>query len=441
MTQPPKPRWWRASRDQAQLAARQSQGRAAQQLVALDAALGGAREAVRGYGELDPGPAARGLEAAWAPVDARADAAMTEYLEAVAAQDLDSDVEEWVAQYAVGLFEGIGERLRLATRAIEAFQADHGEQFNRARALRSVLPAAIAEAREALAGARQAIDAARAQGFLALEAQAELDAAAGSLRQWEQRALAADAGAAAERLRAIHGIGERAAAIAESARGSGAQRDRLASRMLSLRTAAQAAAGQAAALPQILSELRRDFAAPAYAAVEKDAMAVPDQLARVDPLLAEAARALSDDQQRYGDAAARLAEARGAVDAARGATHAVADRLSALNAVRADPSTAWETARHALRDAQRFVSDRHPVDAAAAARLDGLARQLDGSRGLLSRGPRPDFGGYLDALEAVRVSAGEVVASVRAGLASPPPGAGRPGPSASPAPGLRTGRR
>lgn len=414
MTQPPKPRWWRASRDQAQFAARQSQGRAAQQLVALDAALGGARELVRGYGELDPGAAARQLEAAWGPVDAQADAAMTEYLEAVAAKDLDTDVEEWIAQHAIGLFGGIGERLLLATRAIEQFQVDHAEAVNRVRALQSMLPAAIAEARAALQGSQAAIDAARSTGFLALEPQKDLDAALASLRQWEQRALDPGAGAAEQRLRAIHSLRDRAQEIAAAARGIGAERDRLASRMLSLRTAAQIAATQAADLPQILSELRRDFPAAAFAAVERRADAAPEELARVEPLLAGASRALADDQQRYGDAATALAEARGAVDAARQATHAVADRLTALNAVRADPAEPWESARHALRDAQRFVADQPSADASAAARLNGLAAQLDASRRLLDARPRPDYGGYLDALDEVRSGAAEVVAGVRA---------------------------
>ena len=55
----PRVRWWRATRDQAQVSARESQGRAAQALVELDAALGRTRSLVQTYAEIDPGPEAQ----------------------------------------------------------------------------------------------------------------------------------------------------------------------------------------------------------------------------------------------------------------------------------------------------------------------------------------------------------------------------------------------
>ena len=54
----------------------------------------------------------------------------------------------------------------------------------------------------------------------------------------------------------------------------------------------------------------------------------------------------------------------------------------------------------------------HP-DARAIARLDGLAVQLDASRQVLERTPRPDYGGYLDALAEIGSEAAEVVAQLR----------------------------
>jgi len=412
-SRPSRPRWWRASRDQAQAAARESQGKAAQELVALDAALGNARGLIRAYAELDPGPDARRLEQNWTPVDAQADRAMTEYLEAVAAKDLDTDVEEWVAQYAIGLFAGIGERLRLATRAIEQFLSDEERSVNRIKGLQSVLPNAVADARSALRDAAAAIDEARAQGFLALEPQARLNDASSELDRVEAGLRSAAAGSAQHRLEAVHAVRDRARDIRAAAGSLATERDRLAARIVSLRTAAQIAAGQAADLPQILHELRRDFTAPQFAVAERAAQDVPAQLASIEPLLVQANRLLSPEQQRYGEAAGAIASARAALDRAKGATHAVADRLSALNAAKADPSVPWERTRRDLRDAQRFVMGRAHPDARAIARLDGLAAQLDASRELLERTPRPDYGGYLDALAQVASEAAEVVAQLR----------------------------
>jgi hypothetical protein len=416
---PSRPRWWRASRDQAQAAARESQGRAAQALVGLDAALGGARGLVRSYVELDPGPDARRLEQTWTPIDGQADQAMTEYLDAVAAKDLDTDVEEWVAQYAVGLFAGIEERLTLATRSIEQWTADEDRAISRVRSLQSVLPAAVADARTALGAAAAAIEAARSEGFLAHEPQTKLAAAGADLDRLAAAVAGPSAGSAQDRLAAVHAIRDRAKDIGAEAGALAQEHDRLAARVLSLRTAAQVVLTQAADLPQILHELRRDFAASAFSAVERDAADVPAELAKIEPLLADASRLLAKDQQRYADAAAALSAARAALDRSRSATHAVADRLSALNAAKADPSVPWETTRRALRDAQRFVASQSPPDPRAVARLDGLAAQLDASRQLLERGPRPDFGAYLDALESVRSTAAEVVAQLRAAHARP----------------------
>ena len=421
MTSSSKPRWWRASRDLAQRNARESQGRAARALVELDAALGTARAQVHTYAELDPGREADRLQSAWAPVDAQADEAMNQYLEAVSAKDLDTDVEEWVAQHAIGLFHDIAEKLTLATRVIEHFLRDENAAMMRIASLQSVLPRAIQDARRELADAQQAIEAVRSQGFLASEPAADLANARTTLDRIESGALSTASGqppSGQQRLDAVRSVGADAAAIAARATSLAKERDSLAARIVSIRTAAQVARTQAADLPEILSELRRDYVGTSFAAVESSPAQVQAALARVDEALASANRMIADDQQRYGEAAQMLGTARAALDEAKAATFAVADRLNALHGARADPSVVWGEVRRSLRDAQRFVTAQPHPDPQAVAKLDGFAVRLDAARQVLARSPRPDYGAYLDELQAVRIGSAQIVAGLRAHRAS-----------------------
>ena len=412
---PPRVRWWRASRDQAQINARESQGRAARALVELDAALGRTRALVQTFAEIDPGPEAQRLQRAWAPVDAQADAALTEYLDAVSAQDLDSDVEEWVAQHAVGLFHGIAERLTLATRTIEQFAAAESAAVNRVTALQAVLPRAVADARAALGAAAEAIADARSAGFLAREPEADLHAATADLDRLAGAVTGAGPDSAQQRLDAVNAVAAAAGRIVRRARTLGEERDALARRIGSIRTAAAVAREQASDLPEILSELRRDYVGSAFASVEGNQRLAEAALADVDDALATAVRQIADDAQRYDEAAIVLDRARASLDEARAATHGVADRLSALNAAKADPAPAWDEARRILRDAQRFAVGHPAGDRPTIAQLDGLAIRLDAARAALARASRPDVGAYLDELAAVRAGAAAIVARLRAG--------------------------
>jgi hypothetical protein len=409
----PRVRWWRASRDQAQLQARDSQGRAARALVDLDAALGSARCVVQSFAEIDPGPQVQRLQRAWAPVDAQADAAMTEYLEAVNAQDLDTDVEEWVAQHAIGLFAGIAERLTLATRAIEHFRSTESAAFTRVTALQAVLPKALDEARASLASAQEAIDQARRDGFLAREPEADLAQARADLERLADALTRPGGASAQERLDAVRAVAEQGTRIVRRARTLAQERDALARRIVSIRTAAGVAKEQAADLPEILSELRRDHLASSFAAVERNETLARNALRDVDDALGSAARLIADAVQRYAEAAVVLDRARASLDEAKSATHGVADRLSALNGVKGDPAPAWNEARRVLRDAQRYAVDRPGTPPQVIAQLDALAARLDAARQRLERAARPDHGAYLDELDAVRAGATQIVARLR----------------------------
>lgn len=406
----PRVRWWRATRDQAQANARESQGRAARALVELDAALGRTRSLVQTYLEIDPGHEAQRLQRSWAPVDGQADAAMSEYLDAVSAKDLDTDVEEWVARHAIGLFAGIADKLSLATRSIEQFQAAEHAAFTRVTALQSVLPKAVAEARTALDAAQQAIKTAQQSGFQAREPAADLAAARADL---DQVAAGSTSASAQHRLDSVHAVAQLAGRIARRAQSLGAERDALARRIVSIRTAAAVAADQAGDLPEILSELRRDYIASAFAAVEGNQKIAETALADVEQALASATRLIADDAQRYDEAGVVLDRARSSLDEARAATHGVADRLNALNAAKGDATSAWDDVRRALRDAQRFAVGRPGTDPQMVAQLDGLAVRLDAARHNLGRTARPDYGAYLDELAAVRAGAARIVARLR----------------------------
>lgn len=409
----PRVRWWRAARDQAQANAREAQGRAARALVELDAALGRTRSLVHTYSEIDPGHEAQRLQRSWAPVDGQADAAMTAYLDAVSAKDLDTDVEEWVAQHAIGLFAGIAEKLSLATRSIEQFQAAEHSAFNRVTALQSVLPKAVGDARTALDAAQQAIEAAQQHGFKAREPAADLAAARADLDQAAAAATGPGGASAQHRLDAVNAIAQLGGRIARRAHTLGAERDALARRIISIQTAAGVAADQASDLPEILSELRRDYIESAFAAVGGNQKIADAALGDIDKALASATRLIADDVQRYDEAGLVLDRARASLDEARSATHGVADRLNALHAAKGNPTSAWDDVRRALRDAQRFAVGRPGTEPQTVAQLDGLAVRLDAARHNLARAPRPDYGAYLDELDAVRSGAARIVARLR----------------------------
>lgn len=409
----PRVRWWRATRDQAQVSARESQGRAAQALVELDAALGRTRSLVQTYAEIDPGPEAQRLQRSWAPIDAQADAAMSEYLDAVSAKDLDTDVEEWVAQHAIGLFAGIAEKLSHSTRSIEQFLGAQHEAVNRVTALQSVLPKAVADARAQLDAAQQAIEAAQQSGFKAREPAADLAAARADLDRAATVTTGAHALSAQHRLDAVNALAQLGGRIARRAQSLGAERDALARRIVSIRTAAAVARDQAGDLPEILSELRRDYIESAFAVVGGNQKLADTALGDVDEALASATRLIADDAQRYDEAAVVLDRARSSLDEARSATHAVADRLNALNAAKGNAAAAWEDVHRALRDAQRFAVGRPGTDPQTVAQLDGLAVRLDAARHNLGRAARPDYGAYLDELAGIRAGAGRIVAALR----------------------------
>ena len=150
MGQPAAERWWRRGRDQAQVAAREAAGRAAQALIDLDREQTAAAEGVQMLTSVDTGPAARQVAAAWEPVREQANHAVAAYMAAVSAGDLDSDPEEAVARHAAQALHGSAEQLAHAVVAVRRFLEHAGRPLQQARSAHAAVPDRLHAARVAV---------------------------------------------------------------------------------------------------------------------------------------------------------------------------------------------------------------------------------------------------------------------------------------------------
>jgi len=411
MGQPAPERWWRRGRDQAQAAAQEASGRAAQVLIDVDRLQTDAAESVRMLTVVDPGPTARQVAADWAPVQELANQAVAAYMSAVGSADLGSDLEEPVARHAAQAFHAAAEQLGHAVVAIRRFLERADRPLGQARSAHAAVPDRLQAARVALTSATRGVEAAREAGYQAREAAALLDDARDALTALEPGVQALGLPRTLEGAARVIELSTQAQAEVDSLPGRAAALTRA---ITAARTFLQVTESHLQGVPETLSELRRSFVYPSFADLEK----VPATAARAiesgREQLVTAERLATAQEQRWTDAETAIGAARSEIDSAAKAVQATKHRLESLKAAQQDPDEPLRQARRVLRDAQRFLlaGAERPAPQHVS-RLDALGIQLDTAPERLAARNRPDFWAYLTELYTVGNAARAVVDEVR----------------------------
>lgn len=411
MGQPSPERWWRRGRDQAQAAAREAAGRAAQALIDLDRIQTEAAEGVRMLTSVDTGQAARQVAAAWEPVREEANQAVAAYMSAVSAGDLDGDPEEPVARHSIEAFRVSADQMGHAVVAVRRFLERSGRPLQQARSAHAAVPERLNAARVAVTSAGRAVDAAVANGYLAREATDLLQQARSRLAEVDRGVDALGLQGMLDGAANIIQLSDQSRADAESLPG---RAQALTQAITAARTFLQVTEGHLRGIPETLSELRRSFIYPSFADVEDSDDTAEAALATGRQHLQRATDLATPQEQRWGEADEAIAAARAAIDSAAHAAQSPRHRLLALRATETDPEEALRQTRRVLRDAQRFLLAGPDTPAPQhVSRLDALGITLDTAPERLAARSRPDFWAYLTELAAVTEGARAVVDAVR----------------------------
>lgn len=188
-------------------------------------------------------------------------------------------------------------------------------------------------------------------------------------------------------------------------------------RLTASRTRMQVVEGRLPEVEAALSQLRRRYAAAAFADVEGADKVVRAAVQQAGERLAEARRGLARPPVDLEQAMKLVERARADLARADAASRGPLDRLRALDAVSADPAGGLSAARHHLREAQRYLLQQPgSPDPRMVRRLDALAGRLDQAEASLAA-PHPDWWTFLSTLNTVTADAGAVVAELRAAAA------------------------
>ncbi|MFJ6011323.1 hypothetical protein [Streptomyces sp. NPDC092952] len=403
-------RRWFGGRGESQRAeAQAAKDAAAEAFYELDTAQRDLRISIETITAVDGSPAARRAVDDFAALGRRIDEASNTYITAVDAHDLDrDDLESSVAARARAELTGAKDELVRVKAELDRFTQGLGPLLGSAETQLARLAPAVERARQALLGASNALDAARASGLRADDLAARLAALAPELTRLNEGAGRHGVPETLQRADRVLRDAEAVRAEAEKLPARAAEIDH---RLVSLRTRAEALTTRAGSVDPVLSELRRRFSAVCW----QDLQRVPEQAAvnvrQAEDKLKEAAEAR--DEQRWADATSRLSTVRALLNATDEAVSAAGDRLRQLDAVAKDPQQEIERTRFAVRDAQRLAMEgrstpdpRHarPLDEAVA-RLDRAVATLDGRH--------PDYWHFLTETEAVRQTAARVVSGIR----------------------------
>ncbi|MFE1923015.1 hypothetical protein ACFW91_10650 [Streptomyces asoensis] len=402
-------RWFGGRAEGQRAEAQAAKDAAAAAFYELDTAQRDLRISIETITAVDDSPAARRAVSDFEAVGRRIDEASSRYIEAVDAHDLDrDDLEAATAARARTELTRAKEELDRVKQELDRFASGLGPLLGKAETQLARLAPAVERARQALRGASDALDAARAGGLQADDLAARLAALAPELTKLNQGA-------------GQHGVPhtlQRAEQVAREAEAVRAEAGRLPERaaeidhrLVSLRTRAQALTTRSEQVEPVLSELRRRFSAACW----QDLQHVPDQagenVRQAEAKLAQARSAR--EEQRWPDATALLSTARALLNTTDEAVSAAGDRLTRLNAVQKDPQAEIDRTRFAIRDAQRLaMAGRTTPDPRHARPLDDSVARLERAIASLE-GRHPDYWHFLTETEAVRRSVAEVVAGIR----------------------------
>lgn len=383
---------------------------AADAFLALDEAELSAREAADALIALEP----RRADAIRADVDSSckaADAAVVDWISAVDMHQpaiRDPQANHAALAAAAREFTRIRASLERATPMAVRYHQRHQDALAKLAAASEQRDVAARAAVVAVDEAAAAVERARAAGL----APAELDAALAAARAQAADASALGIGPAA--VSAWGGVEAAAREVVAAAERAERVRTDLPKRVRSLATRAAGIEGRAESLPDKLSTLRRSYSLACSAGLERAGDEVAGAVTTGRRALAAAETAMGTDD--WARATREVDTARSSLDSAEKVLTAVADRLTMLDDVRADPKGRLDKARFTLRDAQRLVVATGQRVANEIPTLDALAARLDRAPELLEAA-HPDYWSYLQELDAVSRGAQDTVARVRERIA------------------------
>ncbi|WP_241968332.1 hypothetical protein [Streptomyces sp. ICBB 8177] len=405
--------WWRRGDDH-RAGAQAAKEAAAEAFYELDTAQRDLAISIETITAADRSPAGRKAAADFQALGHRVDEVSARYIATVDEHDLDAvDLDLASATRARNAFTLAKDEILKVRADLDRF--GRGLEPLQARAATELarLAPAVAQAKQSLLAATQALDTVRGGGLRADDLAARLAALGPELTKLNQGASA-------------HGVQEtigRADEVRRAAEEIRAEAERLPqrakeidNRLVSLRTRVQAITTRAAQVEPTLSELRRGFSAACW----QDLQRVPEQAAAA---AAQAERRLREaqtarDEQRWADATAGLTAVRELLSETDAAVSAAGDRLRRLKEVSKDPQAEIDRTRFAVRDAQRLaMQGRTTPDPRHAGPLDAAVTRLDAAVAALT-GRHPDYWAFLTETAAIRQTVERVVADIRGGRAA-----------------------
>ncbi|WP_433478158.1 molecular chaperone DnaJ [Spirillospora sp. CA-142024] len=340
-----------------------------------------------------------------------ADAASVAYISVLDAHDLD-DRDRSPAEYdaARRAFVASTERLQHITRNLNGFAERLAPQMARLESALDQLPPRLTAARDAVAAADTAVAAAKEAGMDAAEPEAELERARQVLAQLGSQGLGGLGLDGA--IRKADEVRE----IAERAREAAAELPQMAQKvrnsLASARTRVDVVANRAGPVREAMRILVRGYSQSCWQDLKGAPESIEAAVTRARERLNEASAYAARTEWRQAQQA--LTAARTELNAADRRAGQVTGRVDELKAVAEDPSRPAESVHFAVRDAQRLAMSQPGGPAPRHAQvLDSLVERLERAPDRLT-GAHPDYWAYLQELESIKTTAGDVVARIRA---------------------------
>jgi hypothetical protein len=355
--------------------------------------------------------AATPVQAEFTALGDSADAASVAYISVLDAHDLADDRERGPAEYdaARRAFTAVSDRLKKITADLNRFAERLAPQMTRLEAALDQLPPRLTAARDTVAAADTAIAAARATGLDASDPEAELARAKESLAQLSSQGLGGlGLAGAMDMADQVRRGAERAREAAEELPRLG---EKVRNSLSSVRTRSDMVAGRVDPVRQAMKLLLRNYSLSCWQDLKGAPEAVEGGVERARERLNEASQHLARNEWKQAQQA--VTAARTELNAAERRAGQVTGRVADLDAAAADPEKPAESARFAVRDAQKLAMAQPggaPPHHARA--LDDLVTRLERApRSLV--GPHPDYWSYLRELESIKTAAGDVVTRIR----------------------------
>ncbi|MFI0357947.1 molecular chaperone DnaJ [Actinomadura sp. 9N407] len=362
------------------------------------------------FGDLDA-KAAAPVRHDFGALSDNADAAAVAYIAVLDANDLDDDRERGPAEYdaARRAFVAVTDRMKKITRDLERFGERLAPEMARLESALDQLPPRLTAARDAVAAADAAIAAARTAGMDATDPEAGLARARESLAQLSSQGLGGlGLAGAMDKADEVRLIADQAREEAEELPRLG---QKVRNSLASVRTRSDMVAGRIDPVRQAMKLLLRNYSLACWQDLKGAPESVGSGVERARERLNEASAHIARNE--WKPAQRMLTAARTELNSAERRAAQVTGRVAELDAVAADPGKAAESARFAVRDAQKLATAQPGGAAPHHARaLDALVERLETAPRRLT-GSHPDYWSYLQELEAIKTAAGDTVTRIR----------------------------